>query len=140
MKLALDASVIIAALDGADPDHAACRRLLLSSKFSIHGHALSEAFCTLTGGRLAIRLSAADAASILRHSVAPRVTITALTETDLLNAFEESTRRGVRGGAIYDYLHLVAARKADARRLFTLNTSDFNAFHRPGDPEISHPQ
>jgi hypothetical protein len=37
MKLALDTSVIIAALDGGDPDHAACRKLLLSDQFSIHG-------------------------------------------------------------------------------------------------------
>jgi hypothetical protein len=45
----------------------------------------------------------------------------------------------LRSGAIYDYLHLVAARKAGAARLYTLNVSDFRSFHRPGDPEIVHP-
>ena len=139
MKLALDTSVIIAALDGGDPDHAACRKLLLSAKFSIHGHAMSETFATLTGGRLAFRLSAADAATILRQQVAPRLSITTLDEADLLKAYEESTRRGIRGGAIYDYLHLAAARKAGASRLYTLNTMDFVSFHRSGDPAISHP-
>ena len=139
MKLALDTSVIIAALDGGDPDHAACRKLFLSAKFSIHGHALSEAFATLTGGRLAFRLSTADAATILRQQVAPRLFITTLDEADLLRAYEDSTRRGIRGGAIYDYLHLVAARKAGASRLYTLSTMDFVSFHRSGYPVISHP-
>lgn len=139
MKLALDTSVIIAALDGGDPDHAACRKLLLSAKFSIHAHALSETFATLTGGRLAFRLSAAAASAILRQQVAPRLSITMLADADLLKAYEESTRRGIRGGAIYDYLHLVAARKAGANRFYTLNTTDFLAFHRSGDPVISHP-
>jgi predicted nucleic acid-binding protein len=139
MKLALDTSVIIAALDGGDPDHVACRKLLLSAQFSIHAHALSETFATLTGGRLAFRLSAATASAILRQQVAPRLSITMLAEADLLKAYEESTRRGIRGGAIYDYLHLVAARKAGASRLYTLNTTDFLAFHRSGDPVISHP-
>ena len=139
MRAALDSSVIVAALDGSDPDHAACRKLLLSAKFSIHAHALSETFATLTGGRLAIRVSATEAASLLRKWVAPRLAVMALESDDVLRAFDESSARGVRGGAIYDYLHLVAARKARAPMLYTLNVSDFVSFHRPGDPKILHP-
>lgn len=52
-------------------DHEVCRELLLTGKFSINGHALSETFATLTGGRLAVRISAEDAASILRKQLAP---------------------------------------------------------------------
>ncbi len=139
MKLALDTSVLIAALDAADPDHTACRKLLLSAKPFVYGHALTETFSTLTGGALGIRLSAAVAAAILRDNVAPRVAVIHLTESELLDAYESSTRRGIRGGAIYDYLHLAAARKAGAAKLFTLNLGDFRAFHRPGDPEIACP-
>ena len=139
MRAALDSSVIVAAIDGEDPDHPACRRLLLSAKFSIQAHALSETFATLTGGRLAIRVPATDAASLLRRWVAPRLAVTTLAPDDLLLAFDESSARGVRGGALYDYLHLVAARKARAPVLYTLNVSDFRSFHRPGDPEIVHP-
>ena len=131
--------MIVAALDGDDPDHAACRTLLLSAKFSIHADALSESFATLTGGRLAIRVPATEAASLLRKWVAPRLAVTALEAGNVLRAFEESSARGVRGGAIYDYLHLVAARKARAPTLYTLNISDFQAFHRSGDPKIVHP-
>ena len=139
MKRALDSSIIVAALDGSDPDHAVCRSLLLSAKFAAFSHALSEAFSTLTGGRLGIRISPADAASILRESVAPRLSLIALSEADLLDAYDDSSQRGVRGGAIYDYLHLVAARKAGAAQIFTLNAVDFRAIQRSGDPEIVHP-
>ncbi len=52
-------------------DHEVCRELLLTGKFSINGHALLETFATLTGGRLAVRISAEDAASILRKQLAP---------------------------------------------------------------------
>jgi len=62
-----------------------------------------------------------------------------LSETELLDAYAESESRGVRGGAIYDFLHLVAARKAGADRMETLNTTDFQAFWCPGDPAIAHP-
>ena len=139
MKLALDTSVVIAALDAADSGHEACRRLLLSAKLFVYGHALTETFSTLTGGALGMRLSAAAAAAILRDNVVPRLTVVHLTERELLDAYDDSTRRGIRGGAIYDYLHLVAARKAGAAKVYTLNLGDFRAFHRPGDPEIVCP-
>ncbi len=139
MKVALDTSVLIAALDGVDPDHAACRILLLTGKPIVYSHALTETFSTLTGGRLGLRLSAADAAMILREQLAPHLAVIPLGEKELLQAYADSTRRGIRGGAIYDYLHLVAARKAGASKLYTLNSTDFLAFHCPGDPEILHP-
>lgn len=139
MKLALDTSVVIAALDASDPDHGACRRLLLSAKRFVYGHALTETFSTLTGGSLGMRISAEAAAAILRENVVPRMAVVHLTEEELLDAYKDSTRRGIRGGAIYDYLHLVAARKAGASKLYTLNVGDFRAFHRPGDPEIASP-
>ena len=139
MKFAIDSSVIVAALNGSDTDHDACRLLLVAGRHSIHAHALSETFSTLTGGRLGIRVPPQQAAGILREQVASRLDAILLTETDLLNACAETESRGIRGGAIYDYLHLVAARKAGADRFYTLNLSDFQSFHRPGDPEIAHP-
>ena len=51
----------------------------------------------------------------------------------------EAHDRGIRGGAIYDYQHLVCARKSGAATLLTLTTKDFLALARPGDPEIQSP-
>ena len=139
MTTAIDTSVIIGALDGADPDHAACRALVLSSRCVVWSHALTETFSTLTGGRLGLRLAPTDAATLLREQLTPRLRVVTLSEKELLRAYDESMHRGVRGGAIYDYLHLVAARAAGAQRFCTLDVSDFRSFHRAGDPQIAHP-
>jgi len=139
MKSAIDSSVIISALCAGDPDHAACRKALLANRPSVFDHAYSETFSTLTGGRLGFRLPASVAATLLRQQVTAKLISVALETKDLLSAFEEAEARGVRGGAIHDYLHLYAARKAGAKLLYTLNLNDFLAFHRHGDPEIVSP-
>jgi predicted nucleic acid-binding protein len=139
MKSALDSSVIVSALCAGDPDHHACRKVLLASRHSVLSHAFAETFSSLTGGRLGFRVPASDAAGLLRLQIAPKLSSILLDESDLLAAFEEAEMRGVCGGAIYDYLHLIAARKAGAKQFYTLNLSDFLSFHRPGDPEILSP-
>ena len=79
------------------------------------------------------------ASKFLEEHFVPRLTITSLTPSEMLRAMRDAQRHGVRGGGIFDYLHLVAARKAKASRIYTLNLSNFRAFYRPGDPEIMHP-
>ncbi len=100
---------------------------------------LVETFNTLTSGKIKPRPSAADVAKALRGSIRPRATLLHLPEDPLLQAFDESESRGVRGGAIFDYLHLVAARHHQAERFYTLNTRHFESFWREGDPVIVHP-
>ena len=139
MKSALDSSVIVSALCAGDPDHDACRKVLLAGRHSVLAHAFAETFSTLTGGRLGFRLPASDAADLLGKRIAPKLRSITLEAEELLTAFGEAEARGVRGGAIYDYLHLFAARKAGAKSFFTLNLGDFHSFHCPGDPEILSP-
>ena len=57
----------------------------------------------------------------------------------MLSAFDEAEFRGVRGGAVFDYLHLVTAPRHRAQRIYTLNSSHFQSFWRDGDPTILHP-
>lgn len=139
MKSAIDSTVIISALCSSDPSHQACRKRLLSTTHAVFTHAFSETFSTLTGGRLGFRIPAADAASLLRQQISPKLKSISLDTDSLLHAYEEAEARGVRGGAIYDFLHFVAAKQAGAKIFYTLNQSDFQAFHRPGDPEIQLP-
>ncbi len=139
MICAADSSVIVAALDPSNAGHASCRSLLMREVCSAHVHSLAETFSTLTGGHLGFRLPAAEVSRILRRDIMPRLQVIRMDIDEMLAALDEAHSRGVRGGAIYDYLHLVAARMAGAARLYTHNTSDFLAFHRPGDPEIAHP-
>jgi predicted nucleic acid-binding protein len=66
----------------------------------------------------------------------PFVKTVSLTERDVTAALGEVQSRGVRGGAVYDCLHLVAARKASVEALVTLDLPQSRALVRPGDPRI----
>jgi predicted nucleic acid-binding protein len=136
---AVDCAIIVAALVESEPDHAACTRLLDRAGLSVYAHGLTEVFSSLTGGRSGYRLPAAEVAELIEDGVLPYVEPVTLSMKEMLSAMRDTQSRGVRGGAIYDYLHLVAARKARAPVLYTLNISDFRPFHRPGDPEIAPP-
>ena len=139
MKDHVDSSVLVAAVVDSEKHHAACLALLQKGGLQAHSHALVETFSTLTGGRNLPRVSAAVAAEILETTVLPRVKTVQLSARAIIQAMKEAEARGVRGGAIYDYLHLVAARGEKAHRIYTLDGSNFLSFHRRGDPEIVHP-
>ena len=139
MIVAADSSVLIASLVGKDPHHEASVSMLEEYRPFVHRHALVETFSTLSGGRLGFRMSTDAIARLIRESILPWVRTTELDDAELVEAMSVSQDRGVRGGAIYDFLHLCAARKVSATRLYTKDVNDFKSFHRPGDPEILHP-
>lgn len=88
-------------------------------------HTLAEVFSTLTGGNLAFRLGADEAAKTVAN-LASDLDFQDLAATDVLKALKEARKKGVRGGRIHDYLHAVAAEKSGARKLLTLDRNDFN--------------
>ena len=140
MIVFLDSPVLVAALAEIEPHHQACAALLLGThSLRIRSHALAEAFSTLTGGRLGLRLTATEAVQLLTVNILPRVKVVDLPAAAVLRGLATAESRGIRGGAVHDFLHLLAARKARARKFYTLNTRHFLAFHRPGDPEIAIP-
>lgn len=139
MNAFIDTSVLVAAIVGTEAFHSKCRVIVSNGRCGMYGHGITEAFSTLTGGKKSFRLSAEIASKMLAQSFVPLLAITALSATEMLRAMREAESRGVRGGGIFDYLHLFAARKAKAAKLYTLNISNFRACHRPGDPEIVHP-
>ncbi len=135
----LDTSVILASLDPDEAKHAACDRLVAQGGHYLYVHALAESFSILTGGQRARKLDADTALRLLDESVMPFVKTVALSGKDVLTALRDARSRGVRGGAVYDYLHLVAARKAGLARLITLDLRHFQALARAGDPRIEAP-
>lgn len=134
-----DSSILVAALFESEFHHAACKALVTSDNFGVWSHSFVETFNTLTSGKIKPRPSAANVAKVIRSSIHPRATVLQLPEEMMLNAFDEAETRGVRGGAIFDYLHLVTARHHRADRFYTLNTNHFESFWRKGDPAIAHP-
>ena len=139
MSACIDSSVLVAAVVATEKYHAECDALLDAKGTAIYAHGLVEVFNTLTGGRKPFRMPAAAAVSVIEDDYAPYLSIINLTPSEILCAMRECESRGVRGGAIFDYLHLAAARKAKAAQFYTLNIAHFRAFHRTGDPEIAHP-
>lgn len=132
-----DSSILVAALCESERHHSACKTLLTSGPFGVW--AQGETFNTLTSGKVKPRPSASSVATALRRSIRPRATILHLPEVQMLGAFDEAELRGVRGGAIFDYLHLVTAREHHADHFYTLNTSHFQTYWRDDDPAIVHP-
>jgi predicted nucleic acid-binding protein len=135
----VDTSVILASLDPDESHHAACDQLIAAGGCKTYVHALAETFSILTGGRQGRRLSATVAARLVEQSVLPYVQVQSLSGADLMAALADCEARGVRGGAIYDWLHLAAARQAGAEVFFTLDLRDFQSLARPGDPRIQAP-
>jgi predicted nucleic acid-binding protein len=87
-------------------------------------HTLAEVFSTLTGGNLAFRLDADGAARTVAN-LAVDLDFCDLAAQEILQALKEARKRGVRGGRVHDYLHAVAAEKAGAKKLITLDRNDF---------------
>ena len=135
----IDTSVIVASLDPDEPHHLACDRVLAAGGHKVCVHALAEVFAILTSGRQGRRLRPAAANSLIEESVLPYVQLVSLSGKDVTAALAAAEARGVRGGAVYDLLHLIAARKTGAARLLTLDVRDFQALARPGDPRIESP-
>ena len=135
----LDTSVLLASLDPDEAHHSACDRLLGAGGHQVYVHALAETFSVLTGGRSGRRVPPAVATRLVQESLLPALQVQALNGKDLMAALQACEARGVRGGAVYDWLHLAAARKARAEVFLTLNLRDFQALARPGDPAIKSP-
>lgn len=136
---AVDSSVLIASLNSNEMFHSECLDLLNSSGFAIYDHGLTETFNTLTSGKIKPRLTASAASHVIQATIQADDHVLALPLQVRLAAFDEAESRGVRGGAIYDYLHLAAARHYGIEKFYTLNLSHFLSFWRPGDPAIVHP-
>jgi predicted nucleic acid-binding protein len=139
MSALLDSSVLVAALAPDEDRHEECLALLMQGGNVAYAHAFLETFATLTGGKLGMKVDADFAAKLLSETVLPRVEVIELGMAELLAALQQAKKQGVRGGGVYDYMHLVAARKAAADILCTINLGDFLHLHRDGDPEIRRP-
>ena len=139
MICAIDTSILVAAMLKTEAFHEVCDSLIDRGNFHFYQHGIPETFSTVTGGKLAMRILPNMAVDLIENDYLPYLTVQSLTPRETMRAMAECESRGVRGGAIYDYLHLVAARKAKAERFYTLNDAHFRAFRRVGDPDIVHP-
>jgi predicted nucleic acid-binding protein len=107
---------------------AALKALATSADGFTSTHAIAETFATLTSGRLEIQLAPTEAAQIIDANVIRRMRVVDLGLDDYQQAMRDSQTVGARGGAIFDMLHLQAARRGGAKRIFTINVRHFQIF------------
>ena len=123
MKTYWDASALV---DVILKTQTACQAFDRAADKVTRCHTLAEAFSILTGGRLGWRMLPRDASKTIRE-LAEQMTIVSLSSTESLKALAQAHARGVRGGAIHDFLHACAAEWHGCKQIITLNTSDFRA-------------
>ena len=136
-----DSSVLIGLIFEDCPEHIDCVKAWTGSADKVmYSHGILETFSQLTGGRLAAPVPPDVATeSIARNLQQNRVDVIEFEATEVLELLEKTRRMGVRGGAVYDYMHLCAARKVGAERIFTLNKRHFTAIALDLIPKIFHP-
>ena len=139
MSAFLDSSILVAALVSDELKHADSLALVLNGGNCIYSHALLETFSTLTGGKLGVRVTPDLASQMISETILPRVIVTELTASEIMSAISVAQSCGVRGGCVYDYMHLSAAKKSQASVIYTLNIDDFQHLRRADDPEIRLP-
>jgi len=141
VKVALDTSVIVAAVIEEHPHHARATwwlRTRRNLERIASWHAYAEVWAVLTALPIEPRVSGEVAAAVIervRRSirfVAPR-TRTYPTAVGRCNA------RGLRSGAIYDALHLVTAEGEAAELFLTFDVQDFTRLSEPNGPRIVAP-
>jgi predicted nucleic acid-binding protein len=123
-----DTTALVAAMVEDEGHHESCAEALEDAD---HGyasiHSLAECYATLTGGRLGVHLSPADAASLVRRNIYERLSLVSVSPAEYMAVVEAAGPAGARGGAIYDLLLLACARKAKAQKIHTLNRRHFVA-------------
>lgn len=119
MRAYWDSSALILALQNVKVRD----RLAHEGAFT-RSHSLAECFSTLTGGRLGFRCDANQVARMLQE-LSDDLIIVPLDSKEILKALVTAKSRGVRGGLVHDFLHIVAAEKSGIERVFTLNRDDF---------------
>ena len=118
----VDTSVLTGALLATHPHHASCLRALQQAEQPVtDSHALAETFATLTG----FYKVPTDAATELVQGLQAAISVEAIPLSDYETAISEARQRGIMGGGIYDALHATFARRKQARRIITRNSSHF---------------
>ena len=123
-----ETTVLVAAMVEDESRHEACARALEAADNGYASlHSLGECYATLTGGRLGVQLSAADAGRLVRYNLHERLSFVGLSNAEYFKLLDQAGPAGARGAAIYDLLLLACARKANVDRIYTLNKRHFAA-------------
>src|SRR5215218_5802042 len=115
MSCYFDTTVLVAAALIEEPHHADAQAAILRITNGITAaHSLAEVFSTLTGGRAKPRFTPSQAVQTIQMNILSRLRVIPISVDDYVTALTASQAAGVRGGAIFDLLHLAIARRENA--------------------------
>ena len=138
VRVFLDTSVLLAGLVDFGPQSAPAQSLMHAVAERRLGdtatawHCCLEFFSVATRLPPEFRLSATDAALLLKDEVFERITVHDLPERNRLAMLQAAGRDGVAGGRIYDTHIAEVARAADATVIVTDNRRHFISALRYG--------
>ena len=132
MRVCFDTSVLVAALVDDHPHHAPASSVLLSAKGKknqacVSAHALPELYAVLTRAPFTRPIYPAEVRQMIEQTVLPLVDVVALSGIEYRQVITECAEAGWTGGAIYDAIHIRAAKKANCARLYTFNVKHCRA-------------
>ena len=130
-RIAVETSVLVAALTKGHPHHVPAANFLnrtlgsAESQIVISAHCLAEVFSVLTRAPAPMYLSAVEAWQIIQASLLPYVEIESLSGEEYREILADCGQHGWSGGKVYDLVHLRSARKARCTGLYTFNLKHF---------------
>lgn len=124
-----DTAVLVAGADRRHVHHAASLAVVRTARKDTafcSAHTIAELHAVLTSSAYQGRLRDADVSDLVTQ-VERTFTVVGLTASDYFATIRDALARDIHGGSIYDALHLAAAMKADATRIYTWNVKHFRA-------------
>jgi predicted nucleic acid-binding protein len=142
-KLALDTSVLVAALVEPHPFHARAFRWIDAvstgrAKAECSWHAAAETWSVLTRLPLEPPISPA-LAEVAVDRLLQRVEAVEVDRETYRAAVRRCSERGLRSGALFDALHLLSAERRGVDAFVTFNRSDFERMLAEGSPRLVVP-
>ncbi len=123
----LDTSILIAALDEMNPHSKICGLIISRANKKntfISQHSLAEFYNVLSARRFSAYFTHAEILAII-DDLTRNISLVSMDGDDYLTIITSAARNGIRGGAVYDAIHMYAAQKAQADNIYTLNEKDF---------------
>ena len=144
MNVYLDTNIIVADAVEDHEFHARAVSLIHEAQrrrwtLFLSAHGLAEAYAVLTGAPFSHRISPAEAWLILQENVLQLFEIQSLSRTDYTEVARSCGTLGLSGGAIFDAIHIQAARRANCARIYTFDVGDFRRVAPDLDDRILNP-
>lgn len=140
-----DTSVIVAGLIEAHPHYEKSNPWLGKivsgkDKGGISSHTLAELYSSLTSIPVVPRLRPDQALHLIEESILKHFKIYEFKKEDYINVLKNSSLHSIKGGMVYDALHILAAQKMKANIVLTLNLKHFLSIWSEGKKILRSPE